>query len=139
MFRANAVFASDERTRGNGRPNSVFMYFTDATTNEQVVTFFQQIEGIVNAKLVSVNRQIGSFGYDALPEGLPGKLVKVLFKNETTGAVEQVSYVFGSPAADEADVRAALTPAVGMPALQNRYGNDLGGIIRVTFSDLSEE
>lgn len=140
MFRANGVFASDERSRGGGKPNSVFLYFADGTTDAQVIARFQTLEAQLNAKLVSINKQIASYGYNDLPEGLPGELVKVLLKNNTTGAVENISWVFGAPGATEAAIENALDPALaGNGVLLNRYGDDLGEVIRVTRTPLSEE
>lgn len=138
-FRAQGTYGSDERTRGNGKSNTIFLHFPDAATDEEVTAQFQKFVPVMNAKLVSVNKQIDTFGYNDLPEGLPGKLVKVLFKNQTTGATEQVSWVFGAMGIEDDDIAALFTATGDEPVLQNRYGSDLGDVIRVTQGPLSEE
>jgi len=136
MPRYTLVLASDERNRGNGCGNNVFIHAADDATAQAVAA---RLEARVNAKLVGINKQIVKNGYDNLPEGLPGDLVQILFKNPTTGATEQISWVFGNPAATDAQIKAIFTPGEGETPLQNRYGDPLGDIIKITHSPLSEE
>jgi len=137
--RVSGTFGSDERTRGNGRPNTIFLHVDSADTDAEVLLRFQQFEALMNAKLATVSRTIHGPDYTDLPEGLPGNLVKVLLKNPDTGATEQVSWVFGQPTATEAMIKAAFGPVTGASDLLNQYGVTIGDPIRVTQSPLSLE
>jgi len=133
VVRYSATYTSDERNRGFGRLNTVFYYLGDAVTEEQAVTIARNIGGLINGKLTSVSKLIFSDSKEGAPEGMPGELVKLLFKNDQ-GQIEQISWVYGDPSKTDDDIKSVFHDSV--PAFQNRYGGDLGECIKLTRTPL---
>lgn len=143
--RYGAVFATDERNRGQGRSNIVYFYLDASLEGEEAestaLAVSQGIGDLINAKLVSVNAQIYSADYTNLPEGFAnggGYTVKALFKNDTTEYIQQLSWVFGRGDQGDDEIGVALNALFTAQNVLNKHGDPIGPMLRATRTVLSQ-
>lgn len=141
--RYGAVFATDERNRGQGRSNIVYFHLDEAMENAETaaIAVANGIGALINAKLVSVNAQIFSDDYTSLPEGFGnggGYTVKVLCKNDTSEYIQQLSWVFGRGDKGDDEIATALNTLFTAQGVLNKHGDAIGPVLRATRTVLSQ-